>query len=140
MSLLTTLQHHTRRAYRALDGVLQPGVWVQRGEGVYDPATGEIVQPEPERFPVSVLIRTYPREEVDGVRILAGDRQLFVFQALPTDVPALTPQVPLGLPVVPTVRDEVEIGDPVCIWHLVSLEEDAGRLTWQAQARSEGEG
>jgi hypothetical protein len=138
MSLLTTLQHHTRRAYRALDGVLQPGVWVQRSEGVYDPETGDVVEAEPQRYPVSVLIRNYPREEVDGVRILAGDRQLFVYQALPTDTPAVTPQVPLGLPVVPTLRDEIEVGGQV--WHLVTLEEDAGRLTWQAQARSAGEG
>ena len=137
MSLLTTLQHHTRLAYRALNGVLQPGVWVQRGEGVYDPETGDVVEPDPVRVPVSVLIRNYPREEVDGVRILTTDKQLFVYQALPTDTPALTPQVPLGLALVPTLRDEVEVAGVT--WHIITLEADAARLTYQVQARSEGE-
>ena len=71
MSLLTTLQHHTRLAYRALNGVLQPGIWVQQAAGVYDPETGEVVEPEPVRVPVSVLVSSYPLAEVDGVRILA---------------------------------------------------------------------
>ena len=137
MSLLTTLQSQTRLAYRALNGVLQPGVWVRRGEPVYDPVSGTVVDPAPERLPVSVLIRNFPREEVDGVRILATDRQLFVYQALPTDVPPTTPQVPVGLTGVPTVRDEVEVAGVV--WELVSIEEDAARLTWQAHARAAGE-
>jgi hypothetical protein len=138
MSLLTTLQHHTRLAYRALNGVLQPGVWVQRGEGVYDPATGEVVEPEPVRVPVSVLVSSYPREEVDGVRILASDKRLCVMQALPSDVPPASPQVPLGLTLEPTLRDDIEIGGKV--WQIITLEEDAARLTWQVQGRSEGEG
>jgi len=138
MSLLTTLQHHTRLAYRALNGVLQPGVWVQRGEGVYDPATGDVVEPEPVRVPVSVLVSSYPREEVDGVRILASDKRLCVMQALPTDVPPATPQVPLGLTLEPTLRDEIEIGTTV--YHIVSIDEDAAQLTYQIQGRAEGEG
>jgi hypothetical protein len=137
MSLLTTLQAQTRLAYRALNGVLQPGTWVQRGEGVYDPETGEVVEPAPQRYPVSVLVRQYPREEVDGVRILATDKQLCVYHALPSDVPPATLQVPQGLPVTPTVRDDVEIAGVT--WRLVSVEEDAAQLTWQAQARAEGE-
>ena len=108
------------------------------GRGRYDPGSGEVVQPEPVRIPVSVLIRNYPRQEIDGVRVVAGDRQLFVYQGLPTDVPPLSSEVPLGLPIIPTLRDEVEVGGKV--WHLVTLEEDAARLTWQAQARTEGEG
>ena len=138
MSLLTTLQHHTRLAYRALNGVLQPGVWVQRGEGVYDPATGEVVEPEPVRVPVSVLVSTYPREEVDGVRILASDKRLCVMQALPSDVPPASPQVPLGLTLEPTLRDEIEIGTKV--YHIVSIDEDVAQLTYQIQGRAEGEG
>ena len=137
MSLLTTLQHHTRLAYRALNGVLQPGVWVQRGEGVYDPETGEVVEPDPVRVAVSVLVSSYPREEVDGVRILSSDRRLCVMQALPTDVPPQTPQVPLGLALEPTERDEIELDGKV--WHILSLEEDAARLTWQVQGRAEGD-
>lgn len=138
MSLLTTLQHHTRLAYRALNGVLAPGVWVQRGEGVYDPATGEVVEPEPVRVPVSVLVSSYPREEVDGVRILASDKRLCVMQALPTDVPPASPQVPLGLTLEPTLRDEIEIGTKV--YHVVSIDADAAQLTYQIQGRAEGEG
>jgi hypothetical protein len=138
MSLLTTLQHHTRLAYRALNGVLQPGVWVQRGEGTYDPATGDVVEPDPVRVPVSVLVSTYPREEVDGVRILASDKRLCVMQALPTDAPPVTPQVPLGLTLEPTLRDEIEIGTTV--YHIVSLDADVARLTYQIQGRAEGEG
>jgi hypothetical protein len=137
MSLLTTLQHHTRLAYRALNSVLQPGTWVQRQPGVYDPETGEVVEPEPVRVAVSVLVSSYPREEVDGVRILASDKRLCVYQGLPTDAPALSPQVPLGLSLVPTVRDEIEIG--ATVYHIVSIEEDAARLTWQVQGRAEGE-
>lgn len=137
MSLLTTLQHHTRLAYRALNGVLQPGVWVQRGEGVYDPATGEVVEPDPVRVAVSVLVSSYPREEVDGVRILASDKRLCVMQALPTDVPPQTPQVPLGLALEPTVRDEIEIGTKV--FHIVTIDEDVAQLTYQIQGRAEGE-
>ena len=136
MSLLTT-QHHTRLAYRALNGVLQPGFWVQQGEGVYDPATGDVVAGEPVRVAVSVLVSSYPREEVDGVRILASDRRLCVYQALPTDTPALTPQIPLGLTLEPTLRDEIEVGGKT--WHIVTLEEDVAQLTWQVQGRSEGE-
>lgn len=138
MSLQTTLYYMARQAYRGLNGVLQPGVWVQRGEGVYDPSTGEVVEPEPARYQVHVLLRQYPKDEVDGVRVLSTDKQLFVYQGLPTDVPPLSPQVPQGLPVQPTVRDEVEVGGVT--WHLVSLDQDTARLTWQAQARSEGEG
>lgn len=137
MSLLTTLQHHTRLAYRALNGVLQPGVWVQRGAGVYDPETGEVVQPEPVRVPVSVLVSSYPREEVDGVRILSTDKRLCVYQALPTDTPPVTPQAPLGLTLEPTIQDDIEVDGK--IWHIVSLEEDAARLTYQVQGRAEGE-
>ena len=137
MSLLTTLQHHTRLAYRALNGVLQPGVWVQQGAGVYDPETGEVVFPEPVRVAVSVLVSSYPREEVDGVRILATDKRLCVYQALPTDTPALTPQMPLGLPLEPSVQDAIELDGKT--WHIVSLDEDAARLTWQVQGRAEGE-
>ena len=138
MSLLTTLQHHTRLAYRALNGVLQPGMWVQRGEGVYDPETGEVVQPEPVRVPVSVLVSSYPREEVDGVRILATDKRLCVYQALPTDTPAMTPQVPLGLTLEPSVQDDIELDGKT--WHVLSVDEDAARLTWIVQARAEGQG
>jgi hypothetical protein len=137
MSLLTTLQYHTRLAYRALNGVLQPGMWVQRGEGVYDPETGDVVEGEPVRVPVSVLVSSYPREEVDGVRILSTDRRLCVYQALPTDTPPVTPQVPLGLTLEPTIQDDIEVDGKV--WHIVSLDEDAARLTWQVQGRAEGE-
>ena len=45
------------------------------------------VEGEPVRVPVSVLVSSYPREEVDGVRILATDKRLCVYQALPTDTP-----------------------------------------------------
>jgi hypothetical protein len=138
MSLLTTLQHHTRLAYRALNGVLQPGIWVQRGEGVYDPATGDVVEPEPVRVPVSVLVSSYPREEVDGVRILASDKRLCVMQALPSDVPPVTPQVPLGLTLEPTLRDDIEIGTTV--YHLITIDADVAQLTYQIQGRAEGEG
>jgi len=138
MSLLTTLQHHTRLAYRALNGVLQPGVWVQRGAGVYDPATGDVVEPEPVRVPVSVLVSSYPREEVDGVRILASDKRLCVMQALPTDVPPASPQVPLGLTIEPTLRDEIELGTTV--YHVITIDADVARLTYQVQGRAEGEG
>lgn len=137
MSLLTTLQHHTRLAYRALNGVLQPGTWVQSLPGVYNPVTGDVVEPEPVRVPVSVLVSAYPREEVDGVRILASDKRLCVYQALPTDVPALTPQVPLGLTLEPTVRDEIEVDGKV--WHVLSVDEDVAKLTWIVQGRAEGE-
>ena len=137
MSLLTTLQHHTRLAYRALNGVLQPGIWVQRGQGVYDPATGEVVEPDPVRVAVSVLVSSYPREEVDGVRILASDKRLCVMQALPTDLPPAAPQVPLGLTLEPTERDEIELDGKV--YHIISLEEDAARLTYQVQGRAEGD-
>lgn len=137
MSLLTTLQSHTRLAYRALNGVLQPGTWVQQGPGVYDPNTGEVVFPEPVRAAVSVLVASYPREEVDGVRILSTDKRLCVYQALPTDTPALTPQIPLGLTLEPSVQDAIELDGKT--WHIISLEEDAARLTWQVQGRAEGE-
>lgn len=137
MSLLTTLQHHTRLAYRALNGVLQPGFWVQQGPGVYDPNTGQVVFPEPVRAAVSILVASYPREEVDGVRILSTDKRLCVYQALPTDTPAVTAQIPIGLTLEPSVQDAVEIGGVT--WHLLSVEADAARLTWQCQARAEGE-
>lgn len=138
MSLLTTLQHHTRLAYRALNGVLQPGTWVQQGEGVYDPGSGQVVEPDPVRIPVSVLVSSYPREEVDGVRILATDKRLCVYQALPTDTPPPTAQIPLGLPIIPTLRDDIAIGADV--YHIVTWEEDVARLTFQVQGRTEGEG
>jgi len=137
MSLLSTLQHHTRLAYRALNGVLQPGFWVQQGPGVYDPNTGEVVFPEPVREAVSVLVSSYPREEVDGVRILATDRRLCVYQALPTDTPAVTPQIPLGLTLEPSVQDAIELDGKV--WHIIALAEDVARLTWIVQGRAEGE-
>jgi hypothetical protein len=137
MSLLTTLQHHTRLAYRALNGVLQPGVWVQQAAGVYDPETGDVVEGEPVRVPVSVLVSSYPREEVDGVRILATDKRLCVYQALPTDTPALTPQIPLGLTLEPTMQDDIEVGGKT--YHIVSLEADVAQLTYQVQGRAEGE-
>ena len=63
--------------------MLQPGFWVQQGEGVYDPETGDVVEPEPVRVPVSVLVSSYPREEVDGVRILSDRQAVCVYQALP---------------------------------------------------------
>ena len=96
-----------------------------------------MVFPEPVRVAVFDPGRSYPREEVDGVRILATDKRLCVYQALPTDTPALTAQIPLGLTLEPSVQDEIELDGKV--WHIVSIEEDAARLTWQVQGRAEGE-
>ena len=134
MSLQTTLQYMTRRAFRSLNGTLLSGTWVHRAMPVYDASTGTVVAPAPALYPVDVLVSMYRKDEIDGVRILASDRRLCVFQALPTDGPA---PVPVGLSVVPTVRDQVEIGGT--LWHIMSVEQDGASLTYQCQGRAEGE-
>lgn len=137
MSLQTTLQAMTRQAFRHLNGTLQPGTWVHRALPTYDPQTGTVVAPAPALYPVSVLVSMYKREEIDGVRILATDRRLCVMQALATNVPTPSLLMPQGLPVIPTVRDQVEIGGT--LWRLQAVEQDAAALTWCCQGRAEGE-
>jgi hypothetical protein len=137
MSLQTTLQYMTRQAFRHLNGTLQPGTWVHRALPTYDPSTGNVVAPAPALSTVAVLVSMYRRDEIDGVRVLATDRRLCVMQGLVTD-PTPTDQVPQGLPVVPTVRDQVEVQG--VLWRLKAVEQDAAGLTWQCQACAEGEG
>jgi hypothetical protein len=136
MSLQTTLQYMTRQAFRSLNGTLQVGTWVHRALPTYDASTGNVVAPAPALYPVAVIVSQYRRDEIDGVRILATDRRLCVMQGLVTD-PTPTDQVPQGLPVMPTVRDQVEVNGT--LWVLVTVEQDAAGLTWQCQARAEGE-
>jgi len=130
MSLQTTLQYMTRQAFRSLNGTLQVGTWVHRALPTYDPATGTVVAPAPALYPVAVLVSQYRRDEIDGVRVLATDRRLCVMQGLVTD-PVPTDQVPQGLPVVPTVRDQVEVQGT--LWKLVAIEQDAASLVWMCQ-------
>lgn len=138
MSLQTTLQAMTRQAFRGLNGTLQPGTWVHRAMATYDPQTGGVSAPAPELFQVAVLVSQYRRDEMDGGRILASDRRLCVMQAVVTDPQAPESAVPQGLPVTPTVRDQVEVGGT--LWLLLDVTQDAASLTWQCQARAEGEG
>lgn len=138
MSLKTTLQSMTNVAFRALDGTLLPGVWMHRPLPTYDPVTGDVIAPPAALYEVSVLVSQYRRDEIDGVRILATDRRLCVMQALATNVPTPSVLMPQGLPVAPTVRDQVEIGGT--LWRLVTVEQDAAGLTWCCQGRAEGEG
>lgn len=138
MSLTHTLQAMTRQAFRALNGTLQPGTWVHRALPLYDPSTGSVVAPAPMLYPVSVLVSMYKREEIDGTRILATDRKLCVMQALTSDPQPPDSAVPQGLPVDPTVRDQVEIRGT--LWHIIELSQDAAGLCWMCQGRAEGEG
>lgn len=137
MSLTHTLQYMTRQAFRSLNGTLQAGTWVHRALPTYDPATGNVVAPAPTLYAVAVLVSMYRREEIDGVRILATDRRLCVMQALPSDPQPPGSAVPQGLPVSPTVRDQVESGG--ALWRLVTVEQDAAGLVWHCQGRAEGE-
>jgi hypothetical protein len=138
MSLQTTLQYMTRQAFRSLHGTLQVGTWVHRALPTYDPSTGIVSAPAPALYPVAVLVSQYRRDEIDGVRILATDRRLCVMQATVTDPQPPGSAVPQGLPVAPTVRDQVEIGST--LWHLLDIAQDSAGLTWQCQGRAEGEG
>jgi hypothetical protein len=137
MSLQTSLQYMTRQAFRSLNGTLLPGTWVHRALPTYDPSTGNVVAPAPALYPVAVLVSMYKRDEIDGVRILATDRRLCVMQAVGTDPQPPGSAVPQGLPVMPTVRDQVEVQGT--LWLLMDVAQDAAGLTWQCQARAEGE-
>lgn len=123
MNLASTLQAMTRHAFAALDSTLLPGVWMHRPLPTYDPVTGDVIAPPAALYEVSVLVSQYTREEIDGVRILSTDRRLCVRQA--------------ELPVAPTVRDRIDVGGT--LWQVLQLGQDAAGLTWQCQARAEGE-
>jgi hypothetical protein len=137
MSLQSTMQAMTRQAFRSLNGTLQPGTWVHRALPTYDPSSGNVVAPAPALYQVAVLVSMYKKDEIDGVRILATDRRLCVMQAAQSDPQPSGSAVPQGLPVAPTVRDQVEVQGT--LWLLKAVEQDAAGLVWMCQGCSEGE-